>query len=102
MNAAITGHDLDAARASVANILKFDIITVTQDFDNEQQIKEISRSFVCECTIPIEYMYRTETPYSGHHHRSVPLSSSDDYLAHVNESSHKRNVHLCYQGLYGR
>jgi hypothetical protein len=41
-------HDLDAARAHVADILKFDIITATQDFDNEQQLKEISRSFVCE------------------------------------------------------
>jgi hypothetical protein len=43
---------LTAARSAVADTLAFDILSATQDLDNEKQLQEISRSFVCTCARP--------------------------------------------------
>jgi hypothetical protein len=35
------------ATAHVAELLKIDILAATHELDNEKQMKEISRSFIC-------------------------------------------------------
>ena len=40
--------DIQGARAMVADELKIDIHTATQDLDNEAAINAISRNFVCK------------------------------------------------------
>jgi hypothetical protein len=49
MTTTLNGHDVSAATAHVADLLKIDLLSETQDYDNEQQLKQISRSFICEC-----------------------------------------------------
>jgi hypothetical protein len=43
---------LAAARSAVADTLAFDILAATPELDNERQLLEISRSFVCPCARP--------------------------------------------------
>jgi hypothetical protein len=69
------GHDLEAARAHVADILKFDILTATQELDNEQQAQEISRSFICEFRVDHVTRFFTGLFGSGHYHRFVISNS---------------------------
>lgn len=40
--------DLDAARAKIAEQVKVDLLTKTQEADNVAYAKTISRAFVCE------------------------------------------------------
>ncbi|KAI0314979.1 pyridoxal phosphate-dependent transferase [Amylostereum chailletii] len=49
---------IDDARAQVAGLVKFDILTETQAQDNERLISEISRSFISDTiTVPTKEMY---------------------------------------------
>ncbi|EJF66504.1 pyridoxal phosphate-dependent transferase [Dichomitus squalens] len=50
--------NLDAARAQVAEQVKVDIFTSTQDDDNKRGLKEVSRSFISDTiTVPTPEMY---------------------------------------------
>ncbi|KZT21712.1 hypothetical protein NEOLEDRAFT_1181549 [Neolentinus lepideus HHB14362 ss-1] len=50
--------DIDARRAKVADEVKFDILTETQELDNEKQIKQITRAFISDTiTVPTKEMY---------------------------------------------
>ncbi|KAI0803065.1 pyridoxal phosphate-dependent transferase [Irpex lacteus] len=51
--ATLVNGDLSAARAAIAEQVKFDIITETQDIDNENARNEIARSFI----FPTKEMY---------------------------------------------
>lgn len=47
----VNGTDLNAKRAQVAAQVKCDILTATQDADNDAQRISIGRSFICEFSI---------------------------------------------------
>lgn len=49
INSDNAARDLDEARAWLAAEAKIDILTGTQEADNELARREVSRSFVCEC-----------------------------------------------------
>ncbi|KAI0042672.1 threonine aldolase [Auriscalpium vulgare] len=54
----MTGADINDARAQVANLVKFDILTETQVDDNEKQRQQIARSFISDTvTVPTREMY---------------------------------------------
>ncbi|KDQ54723.1 hypothetical protein JAAARDRAFT_196140 [Jaapia argillacea MUCL 33604] len=54
----MTIPDLDSKRAKVFEQAGFDILTETQELDNEKQIKEVSRSFLSDTiTVPTKEMY---------------------------------------------
>lgn len=46
----MNGHtdDLQKARAKVADEVKFNILTATQEVDNEATFKSVQRNFLCE------------------------------------------------------
>ncbi|TFK57439.1 hypothetical protein OE88DRAFT_1651156 [Heliocybe sulcata] len=49
---------IDARLAKVADEVKFDILTETQELDNEKQIRQITRAFVSDTiTVPTKEMY---------------------------------------------
>ncbi|KAA1468589.1 hypothetical protein DENSPDRAFT_833945 [Dentipellis sp. KUC8613] len=49
---------IDNARAQVADLVKFDILTVNQAEENEKQIREVARSFISDTlTVPTKEMY---------------------------------------------
>ncbi|KAI0768507.1 pyridoxal phosphate-dependent transferase [Trametes elegans] len=51
-------EDLDAARAEIAEELKIDILTATQEEDNKRGTEEVSRSFISDTiTVPTPEMY---------------------------------------------
>lgn len=41
-------EDIEAARAKVAELVKFDILTNTQSEDNASQARDVARCFICE------------------------------------------------------
>jgi hypothetical protein len=46
-------NDLEAARANVFEKVKIDILTETQELDNEKQLQTVARSFICAPTMLI-------------------------------------------------
>ncbi|KAI0690682.1 pyridoxal phosphate-dependent transferase [Cytidiella melzeri] len=55
---ALVNGDLSAARAAIADQVKFDILTETQEVDNENARNEIARSFISDTiTVPSKEMY---------------------------------------------
>ncbi|KAH9921961.1 pyridoxal phosphate-dependent transferase [Epithele typhae] len=48
---------MDAARAQVADKIKLDILSLTQEEDNKRGIREVSRSFLCANIVPTLEMY---------------------------------------------
>lgn len=44
----MVAHDLDAARAKLAEDMKIDILSLTHDVDNTNARHEVTRTFVCK------------------------------------------------------
>ncbi len=44
----MVAHDLDAARAKLAEDMEIDILSLTHDVDNIKARHEVTRTFVCK------------------------------------------------------
>jgi hypothetical protein len=59
--------DIQVARASVAEELKIDIFTETQELDNEKAFLQISRNFVCRSSFPFAELRMLTSTYNSIH-----------------------------------